>query len=183
MPLTMGLFVYVDNSNVWIEGGRISAVAKGYAPDLLTAMTDKVLDYGWKYDFGRLYELACPEGEKIGRSALFGSRPPANDSLWHRAREEGFEVIVHDRNASNREKKVDVHIATMMMEDSFVYMQAGRDTAVLIAGDGDYVPTVESLQRRNIPVRLMFWSHASHELRGTCDSFVVLDPHLDFLAR
>ena len=30
----MANYLYVDNSNVWIEGKRVSAVAKGYAPDI-----------------------------------------------------------------------------------------------------------------------------------------------------
>ncbi len=84
---------------------------------------------------------------------------------------------------ANREKRVDVHIATTMTEDSFLYMQAGRDTAILVAGDGDYVPTVESLQHRGIPVWNMFWEHGSKELRETCERFISLNPHLAHLAR
>ena len=179
----MALFVYVDNSNVWIEGQRASAVAKGMAPDIYTAMNQDMKDFGWSYDFGRLYELACPADEKIGRSALFGSRPPPNDSLWGRARSEGFEVLVHDRNFSNKEKKVDVHLATMMTADSFQYMQPARDTAVLVAGDGDFVPTVELLRNRGIRVRCLFWDHANRELHDCADEFVSLNPHLTFLAR
>jgi hypothetical protein len=85
----MAIFFYVDNSNVWIEGQRAGAVAKGLAADIYTAMNADILDYSWRYDFGRLYQLACPAGEKVGRSALFGSRPPPNDSLWDRAERGG----------------------------------------------------------------------------------------------
>lgn len=38
----MILFVYVDNSNVWVEGRHASAVAKGMAPSLQEAFDDKV---------------------------------------------------------------------------------------------------------------------------------------------
>ncbi len=179
----MGLFVYVDNSNVWIEGCRLSAVAKGMAPNLFAAMNDDIVDMSWSYDFGRLYELACPPGELIGRSALFGSRPPPNDSLWQRARDEGFEVITYERNASNREKKIDVDIAVTMTEDSFLYMKSERDTVVLVAGDADYVPAVEKLQHRGFKVQCLFWGQASRELRELCDDFINLDSHLDYLAR
>lgn len=178
----MGLFVYVDNSNVWIEGQRVSAVAKGLAPDIFTAMSSDVLDRTWRYDFGRLYEIACPEEQKIGRSVLFGSRPPPNDSLWERARSQGFEPIVYDRNDANRKKKVDVHIATMMTADSFEYMQPDRDMAVLVAGDGDLLPPVELLQTRGISVRCLFWDHASRDLRDAASEFVSLNPHLEFLS-
>ena len=95
----MVLFVYVDNSNVWIEGQRVSAVRKGMARSAWEAMEQDVLDREWQYDFGRLYELACPDEAVVGRSILFGSRPPPppNDSRRSRARREGFEqVLVED---------------------------------------------------------------------------------------
>jgi hypothetical protein len=57
----MALFVYVDNSNVWIEGMRISAVRKGMAADAKDAMNRKITDQGWTYDFGKLYQAICPD--------------------------------------------------------------------------------------------------------------------------
>jgi hypothetical protein len=44
----MGNFLYVDNSNIWIEGMRVSAVEKGMTPDLWTAINEKICDYDWK---------------------------------------------------------------------------------------------------------------------------------------
>ncbi len=139
----------------------------------------------WSYDFGRLYELACPPGEQIGRSVLFGSRPPSNDSLWQRARAEWFEVKVFDRNAGNREKQVDTGLATLMVEDCYKYMRPERgDMAVLVAGDGDFVPPVRSVQSRGLTVRVVFWRHGtSRELRRAADEFIELDPHFDWLTR
>jgi hypothetical protein len=181
----MVLFVYVDNSNVWIEGRRASAVAKGLAPSFQEAMDQKIVDPHWTYDFGRLYELACPSGEQIGRSLLLGSRPPENDSLWQRAREAAFEVEVYDRNVANKEKQVDTGLATRLVADSYEHMQSRVPDvmAVLVAGDGDYVPPIKDLQRRGIRVRVVFWRHAvSRELREAADEFEDLGPHLDFLS-
>lgn len=180
--MSMALFVYVDNSNVWIEGMRVAAVNRGLAPDIQTAMLNGIQD-AWAYDFGRLYDVACPAGEAIGRSALFGSRPPPNDSLWNRARDNGFQVFVHDRNVAGKEKKVDNHINTVMIEDSYEFMQTGRDKAVLVAGDGDFVPPVLSLRRRGLEVRVIFWSHASRELRQSASEFLDLDQHFDYITR
>ena len=180
----MALFVYVDNSNVWIEGQRLSAVRRGLASDPLDAMHRKIVDNDWRYDFGRLYQLACPDIAQIGRSILFGSRPPANDSLWRLAREQGFEVVLFDRNAQNREKEVDVSLATTMMEDSYEYMKIERhDKAVLISGDRDFVPTVRSLQKRGFPTHVVFWKHATAgALVEAASDTDWLDPHLDYLA-
>jgi hypothetical protein len=118
----------------------------------------------------------------IGRSVMFGSRPPENDSLWGQARSRGFEVEVFDRNAANREKRVDTALTVMMMSDSFQHMQASRgDIAVLIAGDGDYMPAIESLASRGIPTLLvslsgstqpaaMFANTLTHSCRSTPNS-------------
>lgn len=181
----MVLFVYVDNSNVWIEGQRVSAVKRGYATSVQDAMSRGIVDHTWNYDFGRLYELCCPSTAQIGRSILFGSRPPANDSLWEMARRDGFEVRVFDRNFRNKEKEVDVSLATTMLEDSYEFMSPNRgDRAVLVAGDRDYVPTVQSLQKRQLSTIVVFWSHAlSKDLRDAATDHHVLDPHFDFLTR
>lgn len=175
----MASFVYVDNSNVWIEGMRVSAVARGFAPGMATAQTEKILDYDWKLDFGNLYAIAG--GEVIGRAVLYGSRPPANDSLWRAAEREGFEVVVHDRNVSNREKKIDTHIVTDVIADSYDWMEQGRDEVRLVAGDSDYVPAVVKLQSRGIPCVVVFWEHASRELKEAATRFISLDEHLDGL--
>jgi len=173
-------FLYVDNSNVWIEGMHVSAVQKGKAPDIWSAMEHKIVDYGWKIDFGRLYEFAG--GEPAGRANLYGSRPPANDSLWLVAKSKGFEVTVHDRNASNREKKIDTTIARDIMKDSYERMKPGVDIVTLVAGDSDYVPVVEALVERKIQFDVLFWSNASGELKRAASKFIELDPHLDYLA-
>ena len=181
----MVLFVYVDNSNLWIEGMRISAVRKGLASDLKDAMLRRVLDHDWTYDFGQLYRAICPEGAQVGRSSLFGSRPPKNDSLWELARHEGFEVFVFDRNFSNKEKEVDVAIATQIVEDSFQHMKPERgDRLVLVSGDRDYLPTIESLAARGIPTTVAFWEHATaRELKEHPITFAELDSLFDFLSR
>lgn len=179
----MTLYVYVDNSNIWIEGQRIQAVRQGLAPDIRTALRNRILA-PWAYDFGTLYDIACPPHKQIGRAILYGSRPPTNDSIWRRARDAEFQVEVFDRSIhTNKEKQVDMALGTTMLEDSFNHMKAANgDIAVLVAGDGDFLPTVRSVQNRGIGIRVVSWAHAvSHELRDTADEFVELDPHFDSL--
>lgn len=179
----MTFYVYVDNSNVWIEGMRISAVRKGMASSTTDAMNRRISDQTWTYDFGRFYELICPEGQKIGRSSLFGSRPPANDSIWDLARAEGFQVSLFDRNAANKEKQVDVAISTQIMEDSYEHMKPG-DKVLIVSGDRDYLPTIESLRKRGIPTRVAFWTHATGaELKREPIDFVPLDPAFEYITK
>lgn len=178
----MVAFIYVDNSNVWIEGQRANAALRGQlGPD-----GQPTQDISWRYDFGALYSIAAGDADAIGRSLLIGSRPPANDSLWALAESRGFEVEVFDRNASNKEKRVDTGIATRIVADAYEHMvPRGADaTAVIVAGDGDYVPPVQQLKRLNIHIHVVFWSHGlSADLRALADEYVNLDDHLACLTR
>lgn len=177
----MSNFLYVDNSNVWIEGMHVSAVAQGIAPDIWSALNHRICDYNWKMDFGKLYEFAGGQSSDVGRAVLYGSRPPANDSLWGIAERKGFEVVVHDRNVANREKKIDTNIVTDIVSDSFELMNPSNDEITLVAGDGDYVPTIERLRKRGFEFHVVFWEHASRELKAAASKFVSLNPYLDFL--
>ena len=174
-------FLYVDNSNVWIEGMHVSAVQVGLAPDIWTAQNEKICHYDWKIDFGRLYEFAGGQASEVGRAVLFGSRPPPNDTLWEIARSKGFEPIVYDRSTRNREKKVDTSISTEIMADSYEHMSAERDEITLVAGDSDFVPTVQKLRGREFTVHVMFWDHASRELKDAATKFISLNSYLTFL--
>jgi uncharacterized LabA/DUF88 family protein len=179
----MGNYVYVDNSNVWIEGMHVSAVRRGMAPDVFTAQTERIVDTSWRIDFGKLYEFAGGNGSDVARAALFGSRPPPNDTLWAVAKAKGFEVIVFDRNVKNQEKKVDVAIVSEILVDCYQKMSPGKDEVTLVAGDGDYVPAVEKVIERGISFNVMFWAHASRELREASTKFFPMDDYLDHLKR
>ena len=176
----MANFFYVDNSTLWIEGMHVNAVAKDIAPDIRAAMEHRIVDYGWRPDFGQLYNFAG--GDREGIANLYGSRPPENDSLWAVAKAAGFTVTVHDRNQANREKKFGTTIARDIMRDSYECMRAGIDIVRLVAGDADYVPVVEDVIRRGIEFDVVFWEHASDELQSAASKFIALDPHLDYLA-
>jgi uncharacterized LabA/DUF88 family protein len=139
----MANYLYVDNSNVWIEGMHVAAVANGHAPSIWEALANRICGYNWKMDFGKLYEFAGGDKKDVGRAVLYGSRPPANDSLWSIAKSKGFEVVVYDRNLQNREKKVDTSIAADMIADSYELMDPKKDEVTLVSGDRD-------LERRTV---------------------------------
>lgn len=178
----MANLVYVDNSNVWIEGMHVAAFQSGLAPDVWSAVQGNICDHSWKLDFGKLFAFAGGDKAEVRKAALFGSRPPQNDSLWGAARRNGFEVITYDRNVANHEKKIDTDIVATMVEDSFLVYQNG-DEMTLVAGDADYVPAVEKLKARGIPVHVVFWKHAARELKQAATKFIELDPFLNHLSR
>jgi uncharacterized LabA/DUF88 family protein len=175
--------LYVDNSNVWIEGMHVAAAKNGLAPNVWAAVQAKICDYSWTLDFGRLFEFAGGDRKDVKKAALFGSRPPKNDSLWTAAQRNGFEVVVYDRNVADHEKKIDTDIVATIIEDSYEILSVGEDEITLVASDSDYVPAIEKLKKRNIPIHIVFWGHAARELKETATSFTNLDPYLSHLAR
>jgi len=180
----MAKYVYVDNSNVWIEGRRAAAVENGDAYDIAEAIRHGILDRGWKYDFGKLLELVGGRKNGLKKAFLFGSRPPQNDSLWEAARLGGFEVVVEDRNAENIEKKIDTGIVTQMMADSYECItDKSVDEMILVAGDKDYVPAVNHISKRGIRVVVYFWDHAASELKDHAAEFISLNKYFAAFSR
>jgi uncharacterized LabA/DUF88 family protein len=181
---TLMLYMYVDNSNVFIEGKRVSAVKKGYAYDIYQAMQKGLFDPDYRIDFGKLHKFVSGNGgTNIAKAKLFGSRPPENDSLWSIASYAGFETIIYDRNLSNKEKKIDISISTEMMRDAYKFADMANDTLILVAGDADFVPTVETLVKDGYNVKVYFWGHAAQELQKNCSEFISLDAHLDKISK
>lgn len=175
-------YIYVDNSNLYIEGRRASAVAQGLAGNIREAMDGGILDHGYTISFGKLHEfLTGNDLSKIRRAALFGSRPPPNDSIWQHATRAGFELHLEDRNVRNKEKKIDTGIATLLTKDAYKHGKPAEDLFVLVAGDADYVPTINELKADGYKVEVVFWNHAARELREAASRFVPLDPYLDAL--
>jgi uncharacterized LabA/DUF88 family protein len=175
--------VYVDNSNVFIEGKRVKAVQTGLAMNIYDAMSNKILEQSYKIDFGHMHDFIAGEDRKnIKRCMLFGSRPPSNDSIWDMARKAGFEVITEDRNVANKEKKIDTGIVAAMTKDAYTIADKNNDIITLVAGDADFVPSVRMLVEDGFNVEVVFWSHASHELKEVCTKFVELDSVIDHLS-
>ena len=179
----MAKFIYVDNSNVFIEGQRVAAVKNGYALDMQDANRRRIFDSSYRLDFGKLYHFISKNGNSgAERAVLFGSRPPPNDSLWAVAESAGFEPRIEDRNASNKEKKIDTGIVTAMLKDSYKEADASKDQFVLVAGDSDYVPAVQDLIENRFEVTVIFWRHASQELKNACSRFTEMDTHFSELS-
>ena len=177
----MADWIYVDNSNVFIEGQRVSAVQQGMALDIYDAMANRITDTSYRISFGKLYQfIAGADRKETARAMLFGSRPPQTDTIWDVAKRAGFEVVTHDRNAANKEKKIDTGIVTQMTRDAYLNAAPG-DVFTIVSGDSDYVPTVETLIKDGFRVDVVFWDHAARELRESCSNFISLNPHLNTL--
>ena len=69
----MSVYVFVDNSNIWIEGKKASGKAKN--PPVPS-------NYNYRIEYGHLLNHVC-KGRTLGdMPMLYGSEPPPNDSVW-----------------------------------------------------------------------------------------------------
>ena len=128
--------IIVDNSNIWIEGMKYSAKLKRMpkTPDGKDAC-----DFSWRIDFGKLLNVVS-EGKSIRKAILVGSRPPKNDSLWNAAKSKGFEVIVQNRNAKNKEKAVDTSLVAV---GTRLICTTKPAVLKILSGDSDFMPLID----------------------------------------
>jgi hypothetical protein len=178
-------FTYIDNSNVYIEGCRASAVAKKMsgAETYVAAMNSHTVDNSWQIDYGKLHEFACGEKAEIGCAKLWGS-PPPSDSFWKMVERKGFEVKTYEKNFAGKEKKVDVAIAHQMTKDAYTgKVTKGIDEITLFSGDKDFVPVVEDLVENGFTVHVVFWDNIAPELKAACTKFTSLNPFLSYLGK
>lgn len=184
MPTPLN-YTYVDNSNIFVEGSRASAVAKGLAgaATYVQAMNNHVTDKTWQPDYGKLHQFACGDKSEIGCAKLWGS-PPPSDSFWKMVEHKGFEVKTYEKNFAGKEKKVDVAIAHQITKDVYSgKIRKGIDEVTLVAGDKDFVPVVEDLVENGYIVHVVFWDNVAPELRAACSRFTSLNPFLNHLSR
>ena len=69
-----GLHVFIDNSNVFIEGQRVARETFRY---------DDQLVLRFRVNYGGLLDFIQAE-RPLEEAVLVGSRPPPNDALWNR---------------------------------------------------------------------------------------------------
>lgn len=175
----MSYYIFVDNSNVWIEGKFYSAVKKGYAANIYDAHEKGIQDNSWTFDFGKLlFELSGNQISSVKAAILFGSKPTDKDSLWDAMRQAGFTVQNIDRNIANKEKKIDTGIVAAILETLYTKSSSG-DIFVLAMGDSDYVPVLEKLSKMNVKSVVAFWDNASGELKKSADEFLSLNSIYD----
>jgi uncharacterized LabA/DUF88 family protein len=68
----------------------------------------------------------------------------------------GYDVIVHDRNFDNIEKKVDVSISIAIMKTLKSYSPG---IIALVSGDGDFGPTIKESFDEGWTFETWFWKH------------------------
>ena len=99
------------------------------------------------------------------------------DSIKRNLRDIGFQPTVFKKlKSQGRSKGVDIALATDLLSNAY---RNNYDVAVLVAGDGDYVPLVEEVKRLGKIVYVVFFGTEgglSPNLQLAADDFGELEP-------
>jgi uncharacterized LabA/DUF88 family protein len=149
------VFVFIDNSNTFIQGTHALAALEDAGQWDVQRTTRQLTNA--RIDYGCLVRALLKGRQLGGPPLLVGSRPPPNDTLWEKLKSQGLDVKVFDRNAANKEKKVDTYIVTEVMETLYTPGVEGC-TVALVAGDGDYEPLAAKIKKKGWTFEVYFWS-------------------------
>ena len=145
------VFVYMDNSNAWIEAKK-QLGSRGKE------------DPGIRIDVGKLLYLLA-KGRNVVSAKLYGSEPPPVDTVWAKAEERGWKVLVNERSKlTGKEKRVDTKLVAHATRDACEYNPPG--TMIFISGDADIIEAIEIALEKSWNVEVYMWQHAtSNEFR------------------
>lgn len=177
--VSLACVILVDNSNIFIEGQKCSAVRRGVRP--ATGDLRSPQDPSWRIDFAKLLKFLA-NGREIYKAFLVGSRPPPNDDVWTMAQQGGFEVITHDRDSHNKEKAVD----TELVAQGTLAVALGPEKGALVIGSGDrdFLPLVNIAHQRGWTVEMAAFASAfivTGEMATAVDVTRPLDGSLDLI--
>jgi uncharacterized LabA/DUF88 family protein len=169
--------ILVDNSNVFIEGKKLSARRKGLFKEV-----DGYEDSLWRIDFGSLLKEIA-NGHKIIKAILIGSTPPPNDSLWDAAKTGGFEVKTFERShITGGEKAVDMEIG--MSGARVIFRHPNKAILKLVSDDSDFIPLVKLAYEEEWEVELWgFQGSLSAELSYMATRVKLLDDVFDRIGK
>ena len=117
------VFVYWDNSNIFISAKEVAAEMEGEAARFRV-----------RIDFWNLLELARA-GREIEHAVALGSIPPELRHVWNRLENAGVTVQLLERGALRGDHGVDQTLQTAMLRDALDH-NGDPGTAVLLTGDG-----------------------------------------------
>ncbi|EEU34708.1 uncharacterized protein NECHADRAFT_87019 [Fusarium vanettenii 77-13-4] len=134
--------IYIDNSNVWIQGQRTSAEKRG--------LPEK-LDPTWRFDAGKLKNVltqncGLPADEDVQAIVdLYGSTPHEIDATWRAI--ESCDVRVHTFERSSWTKR----------EKKSTLKSSRPRTFIIVSGDKDLIRAVLRIAKREFQVHVWSW--------------------------
>ena len=149
------VFIYLDNSNIFISSQEAAAEREGEAARARV-----------RIHFRNLLALAHA-GRPIERAIAVGSIPPELRQVWNRLENEDVEVQLLERGAlQGSEQGVDQVLQTIMLRDTVDY-NGVPGIAVLLTGDGSgfvdgvgFHADIERMHGRGWDIEVLSWRHS-----------------------
>ena len=168
------VFVYWDNSNIFISAQEVAVEREGANAR-----------YRVRIEFRNLLALARG-GRDIERAVAVGSIPPELRHVWNRLENQGVSVLLLERGAIHgREQGVDQVLQTEMLRDGYDH-NGNPGIAVLLTGDGagfsdgvGFHADLERMHSRGWEIEVVSWRHScAHRMRRWAErngKFIALD--------
>ena len=141
------VFIYVDDSNMWIEAKKLAAIKSK-----LKCVQDPRL----RLDIGKVTDVVAM-GRDVAWGTLYGSEPPPIDTVWQKIRDRGWKVITSKRNRfTKKEKQVDHQMVadiTALVSDRSV----AKGKVVMVSGDADMIPAVKECLKMKWSIEIWMW--------------------------
>ena len=141
------VFIYVDDSNMWIEAKKLAAKQSN-----LKCVEDPRL----RLDIGRMADVVA-SGREVAWGILYGSEPPPIDTVWEKIRERGWKVVTTKRSRfTNKEKQVDHQMVadmTALVSDRSV----AKGKILIVSGDADVIPAIREGLRKKWSFEIWMW--------------------------
>lgn len=157
------VYVFWDNSNIFIEGQKLADDKDGPGER-----------WAFRISFENLYKLACA-ARPIGGGVVAGSIPPEHEEVWRRFQSATpeLEFEIQERGAiSGREQGVDYALQTAMLRTLTDNDQP--QIAVLLTGDGQgydkqngFHADLERMNKKGWAIEVLAWERSCN--RGLKD--------------
>ena len=142
------VFIYVDDSNMWIEAKKLAANKLN-----LKCIEDPRL----RLDIGKVTDVIA-NNRKVAWGILYGSEPPPIDSVWQKIRERGWKVITTQRSSfTGKEKQVDHQMVADITELVSGCIVKGK--IVMVSGDADMIPAISKSLQMKWSTEIWMWGN------------------------
>ena len=149
------VFIYWDNSNIYISATEIAAEREG--PDAR---------YRLRLHFRNLLRLASAD-RPIESAIAVGSVPPELRNVWTRLENEGIKIELSERGALHgTEQGVDQKLQANMLRNALDY-NGDPGIAVLLPGDGSgfydgvgFHADLERMYRKGWRIEVLSWTYS-----------------------
>jgi uncharacterized LabA/DUF88 family protein len=168
--MNQSIYVFVDNSNLWIEGKKASGKTKN--PPIPS-------NGSYRVEYGKLLNHILDNRPLGDVPKLYGSEPPPTDSVWKIIKAKGFDVKVFQRNIFNKEKGVDMK---MGIDVTKLILQVSPPSIIaLVVGDADFLPVIEEAKNVGWETEVWYWDNAASLLKKAATKFLSLNPYMDII--